>query len=355
MITRAYAPTRRRAGMLLRLFVPLLLVAPVPAKAQEMIRLRDLVMEENAVPIRLMGYGLVVGLDGTGDKSASGKGGGMTVNSVVNALKGFDIEVPVEVLRMKNVAAVLVTAEVSPYLRAGGRFEVQVSSLGDARSLRGGTLWLTPLYMEPNGQAFATAQGPMLIPASAGRTMAENSARMPSAGLLENALPRPEFSKTTRLLLKEPDVIMATRIAATINRELGEGAATVEDPGSLVLAPKGQDDRATVLARINDLRVQPSRNSRLIIDGRSGAVIAGGDITVGEASVSVGPITLTIGSARDSTAAAPSPGQVRVATGTPVNRIAEALHAARTPSSQIAAIFESLRTAGAITAEVVIR
>jgi len=108
-----------------------------PARAQD-VRIRDLTVEDRAVPVRLMGYGLVVGLDNTGDRTTGGKSGGMTVNSVVNLLKKFDVEVPVEVLRTRNVAAVLVTAEVSPYLRAGGRFEIHVSSLGDSRSLRGG-------------------------------------------------------------------------------------------------------------------------------------------------------------------------------------------------------------------------
>jgi flagellar P-ring protein precursor FlgI len=129
------------------LIAALCAAATTAASAQEMLRLRDLTIDETH-PLRLMGYGLVVGLDGTGDKSASGKSGGMTVNSVVNLLKRFNIELPVEALKTKNVAAVLVTAEVSPYLRAGGRFEVEVSSAGDARSLRGGTLWMTPLVAD---------------------------------------------------------------------------------------------------------------------------------------------------------------------------------------------------------------
>src|SRR5947208_12757893 len=96
--------------------------APIAA-AQEMIRVRDLTIEDKAIPIRLMGYGLVIGLDGTGDRSSGGKQGGMTVNSVTNLLRRFGVQVPVEAMKTRNVAAVLVTAEVSPYLRPGGRFE----------------------------------------------------------------------------------------------------------------------------------------------------------------------------------------------------------------------------------------
>jgi flagellar P-ring protein precursor FlgI len=128
------------------------------ASAQEMIRVRDLTIEDKAIPVRLMGYGLVIGLDGTGDRSGGGKSGGMTVNSVVNLLRRFGIQLPVEALKMKNVAAVLVTAEVSPYLRPGGKFEIHVSSVGDARSLRGGVLWMTPLLSDIGSEPVASAQ-----------------------------------------------------------------------------------------------------------------------------------------------------------------------------------------------------
>ena len=279
----------------------------------------------------------------------------MTVNSIVNILRRFGIQLPVEAMKSKNVAAVLVTAEVSPYLRAGGRFEVHVSSVGDARSLRGGVLWMTPMLSDVGGDPVATAQGPVLM-ADIGMAKAstiENSARIPTGGLLEADLPRPQFASRSKLLLRDPDVTMATRIATAINKELGEGMATVEDPGSIALTLKNQKDgTAATLARIQDLRVQPQRIARLIIDGRDGTIIAGGDLTIGEATVSHGGITITVG-AIDTTAAAP--GNLRMAPGTPVTRVASALHAVQAPPSEIAAIFESLRAIGAIAAEVIIR
>src|SRR4051812_30150679 len=121
------------------LFTLFALLAPTAIKGQEA-RIRDLTVEDKAVPVRLMGYGLVVGLDNSGDRVSGTKSGGMTVTSVVNLLRRFNIEVPADVVRMRNVAAVLVTAEVSPYLRPGGKFDVNIASLGDARSLRGGVL-----------------------------------------------------------------------------------------------------------------------------------------------------------------------------------------------------------------------
>ena len=349
-----------------------------PVRAQDT-RIRDLTVEDRAVPVRLMGYGIVVGLDNTGDRVSGGRAGGMTVTSVVNLLRRFDIEIPSDVVRMRNVAAVLVTAEVSPYLRAGGKFEVHVSSVGDARSLRGGVLWMTPLLADVGGKPVASAQGAMLVSQGENNSYrasysAENSARIPTGGLLETDMPRPQFASTSRLVLREPDVGTASRIAVAINKVLGDSTARVEDPGAIALVFKADEkrDRATLLSAIRDIMVRPDRPSRLVINARDGSIVAGGEITVSDAVVSHGGVTLSIGAVtasdtaavavpRDSAAArrAPTPrapgGELRVASGTPVTRIAAALHAMQTPAAEIAAIFESLRTVGALAAEIVIR
>ncbi|MEO7085029.1 MAG: flagellar basal body P-ring protein FlgI [Gemmatimonadaceae bacterium] len=343
-------------GVVTALLALAAMAAAAPAGAQEMIRVRDLTIEDKAIPVRLMGYGLVIGLDGSGDRSSGGRAGGMTVNSVMNLLRRFGIQLPVEAMKTRNAAAVLVTAEVSPYLRPGGRFEVHVSSLGDARSLRGGVLWMTPLLSDVGSDPVATAQGAVLM-ADMGNghwsSAIENSSRIPTGGLLEVDMPRPQFATSSKLLLREPDVTMATRIATAINKEMGDGSATVEDPGSIALAFKDtKADKATTIAKIEDLRVQPQRIARLIIDGRDGTIVAGGDLTVGEATVSHGGITLTVGAA-DTTAA--TPNSIRMVGGTPVTRVAAALHAIQAQPSEIAAIFESLRSIGAISAEIVIR
>jgi flagellar P-ring protein precursor FlgI len=332
----------------------LVVVAHRAASAQAMTRVRDLTIEDKAVPVRLMGYGLVIGLDGTGDKSSGGRQGGMSVNSTINLLRRFGIELPTEALKSKNVAAVLVTAEVSPYLRTGGKFEVHVSSIGDARSLRGGVLWSTPLLSDVGSDPVATAQGPVLMADIGARSGAvENSARIPTGGLLEIDMPRPKFSQSNAILLREPDVTMATRIAAAINLEMGDGTATVDDPGAISLNLKdAREDRATLLARIQNMRVQTQRVAKLIIDGRDGTIIAGGDLMVGEATVSHGGVTLAIG-VNDSTETPPN--AVRMAPGTPVTKVATALHAIQAPPNEVAAIFESLRAIGAIACEIEIR
>ena len=329
------------------------------------VRIRDLTQAEGAAPIRLMGYGLAVGLDGSGDRSGGGKGGGMTVQSVVNLLRNFNVEVPADLVRTRNAAAVLVTAEVSPYLRAGGRFEVQVASLGDARSLRGGLLYMTPLLAEAGGRPVGAAQGALMVSDGVdprnrfGPPAVETTVRMPGGGQLEADLPRPTLAQSNRLLLREPDIGTATKIAAAVNAALGPTAATVEDPGSVALnLPTA--GRAAALARLGDLRVSPDHAARVVIDARDGTVVAGGDIPVGAAVVSHGAITLSIAAAGGAVGGAPAAasaptGDVRVAPGTSVQQIAAALHAVQTPAGDIAAIFAALREVGALAADVVVR
>ena len=331
-------------------------------------RIRDVTIADGSTPVRLLGYGIVVGLDGTGDRGVGGQQGGQTVQSVANLLRRFDIQIPASVLRTRNAAAVLVTAEVSPYLRAGGKFDITISSLGDARSLRGGTLWMTPLVTDAGAQSVATAQGSIVMSdgniASRDFNTVETSGRIPSGGLLEGSVTTASYASSSRLLLKDPDIGTATKIVAAINQAIGANTAKVEDPGSVALTIPTTGDRAATIVKIQDLKITPDRASRLVIDGRDGTVVAGGDITVGEAMVSHGGVTLTIGAAAGAgqTAAAPGPNApaggtqaVRVATGASVQAIASALQAVQTSPAEIAAIFESLREIGALSAEVTVR
>ncbi|MCC6243479.1 MAG: flagellar basal body P-ring protein FlgI [Gemmatimonadaceae bacterium] len=350
-------PVARR--IMLRLTVAsLALFLPLVVQAQNDVKIRDLTTPEGALPVRLVGYGLVVGLDGTGDRAVGGQTAGQTVQSVINILRRFNVEVPAELIRMRNVAAVLVTAEVSPFLRASGRFEVQVSSMGDARSLKGGVLYMTPLVADPNGPPLATAQGSLLISEGGSLTRyastIETSARIPTGGVLEADLPRPTIAATSRLLLREPDLGTASRIATAINGAFGEKTAAVEDEGSVQVTLADSVVKATAYTKIRELSVRPERAPRLVIDGKDGTVVAGGDMMVGAATVSHGAITLALGAdvAADTSAV---PGSVRLPANISVQRVAAALHAVRTPPAEIAAIFASLREVGALTAEVIVR
>ncbi len=332
------------------------ILAATPARAQEA-RIRDLVLTDVAPPVRLMGYGLVTGLSGTGDRVTGTTGSRQTVQSVVNLLRRFDIEVPAEMLRTRNVAAVLVTAEVNPYLRSGGRFEVRVSSVGDAQSLHGGVLWMTPLVAEAGGRPVAGAQGALVTTndrmarfASSGAT----TARLPEGGMLEIELPRPQGTVQTRLLLKEPDINLASRIAAVVDSLAGgPGNAEVEDPGSVRLILKDTlPSLAAAVAKVRDFKIKLPRSNKVIIDGRDGTVVAGGDLQVGSAVISHAGITLSIGAPADSTA---TRGDVRLPMGTTVQQIAAALHAIASTGTEVASIFEALRSVGALAAEVIVR
>lgn len=326
----------------------------MPAAAQQA-TVADLAVPEGAVPVRLVGYGLVVGLDGTGDRALGSTGARHTVQSIVNLLRNFDIEVPGEMLRTRNVAAVLVTAELSPWLRAGGGFDVNVSSIGDATSLRGGVLWATPLVAGPGGTAYATAQGPLSV--SAGMTVSsygrnENTARIANGGLMRLDLPRVDFASSSRLLLKEPNLDTAVRVATAVNAAGTGATARVEDPGSITLElPANDAGPAAAIAAVLATPVDAPARPRVLIDVRDGTVVAGGSIAIGDAVVSHGTITLTVGDAAD----AMSAGEVRMPRGTTVQDVASSLHAIGATAPVLAAIFEGLVSAGALRAELVMR
>lgn len=326
-----------------------------PAGAGEtMATVGDLTHRAGDAPRRLVGYGLVVGLDGTGDRSWGGLSSqNATVQSVVNLLRRFDLEVPSHHLRLRNVAAVLVTAEVSPFARSGGRFEVTVSALGDAMSLDGGVLWMTPLVASPDGPAEATAQGTLLVARDndtrGAWRMPANSARIPDGGVL--IADPPAVTAEPRLLLREPNRLTAARIAAAVNAFAGEGAAVVEDPGAIRLALTG-DDAPMKLAALDTLSIQAATPARVVIHGREGLVVAGGDVRIGAAVIHHQGITLEIG---DNPAPSDYRGVVRMAAGVPVQDVASGLHAAGARARDITAIFEALRDAGALRAEVVVR
>jgi flagellar P-ring protein precursor FlgI len=183
----------------------------------------------------------------------------------------------------------------------------------------------------------------------------ETTGRIPDGGILEQALATPDFSTVSLLHLKNPDLATAGRITDAINAALGDGSATIVDPGAVALNLTADPavGPAVALSQIGELAVTPDRPSRVIIDGRDGTVVAGGSVLVGEAVVSHGSMTLSVGGmAPDSI---PVPGDVRMAPGTSVQDVAAAMHAVAAPPSAIAAVFASLRDVGAISAEVVIR
>lgn len=355
-----------RSALRSSLLLTFLLALAAPAPAQTPARVGDLTLHPGNVPRRLVGYGIVTGLDGTGDRSFATAGATTpSVRSVVNMLRRFNIEVPPEQLRLRDVAAVAVTAEVSPYLRAGGRFEVQVSALGDATSLRGGVLWITPMVTDPGEPPVGTAQGNLYVTAAQGGhgfySQRSNSGRVPQGGVLEvdpASIPPAE----RRLLLRQPDLPTASRIAGALNATFGDGTARVEDPGSLFLDPKSTSPEAEMrfFAAIDTVSVVTQPPARIVIDGREGTLVSGGDIRIGPAVIHHHGVTLAIGgaggtprgAAADSTALS---GLVRMDAKSSVQDVAAGLHAAGVRAEDMAAIFEALQASGALRAEVVVR
>ncbi len=335
-------------------------VAVRPAVGQTE-RIGALTVLEHNIPRRLVGYGLVVGLEGTGDQSFSSLAGAThTVQSVVNLLKRFGIDVPPQHMRLRNVAAVLVTAEASPYLRPGARFEVQVSSVGDATSLRGGVLWTTALVEDVGRPIVATAQGPVLVADRGERRFLRQegtSARIPDGGVLEVESGSVAPTDSVRLFLKRPSLTTATRIANAVNAAFGAGVASVEDPGAVRLrsGASSADTLFAFLAAVDTLAVDFVRESRIIVDASAGTVVSGGDLAIGPAVVSHHGITLAITSAAPQAGGPLVPGVVTVTEGATVQEIAAGLHAAGARAVEIGAIFEALRDVGALHATVVIR
>ncbi len=340
--------------------------------AQAMERVGDLVSQAGNIPRRVLGYGLVIGLEGSGDRSlGSANGGTPTVRSIANALHRLGLDIPPERLRPKNVAAVVVTAELSPYLRAGGRFQVQVSSIGDATSLRGGVLWMTPLLTDVDQPAVGTAQGPLLLADEENRYAGRrgNSARIPDGGVLE-VEPAQIAALTPRLILKKPNLATAQRVASAINAAMGDSTtAKADDPGSITLNPgsRGADNLMSFLALVDTIPIRMAPENRVIIDGRSGTVVTGGTVRVASATVSHRGLTLRIGgppptavsasadSAGQGTGNGAPAGLLAVGDGATVQEVAAGLHASGARPQEIAEMFSMLHEVGALGAEVVVR
>ncbi len=263
-------------------------------------RIKDLVNVDGVRGNDLLGYGLVVGLNNSGDSLRNSP---FTEDAIINILERLGVNVTGEQLRARNVAAVLVTAALPPFARAGGQVDVTVSAIGDARSLMGGTLVMTPLNAA-DGQIYAVAQGSII----AGGIVAEGEAAsvtqgVPTSGIIPSGA-RVErevafdFSQSAemRLALRNPDFTTAARIEAAINANVGSRIARVLDSGTvrLDLAGFGIDRPALLMAQIENIEVQTSSVARVVVDQRSGTIILGEDVRISRVAVTQGNITLRV-------------------------------------------------------------
>lgn len=268
-----------------------------PAGAQ--VRIKDIVDVEGVRANQLIGYGLVVGLNGTGDKLDSAI---FTRESLVGMLErlGVNTRDQVRKLSTKNIAAVMVTAELPAFSRTGSRIDVSVSALGDATNLTGGTLLVTPL-LAADGDVYAVAQGAISTGAIAARGAASSVTRgVPTAGRIANggtvekeiAFRLDKGGNSLRLGLRNPDLTTARRIAAEINRVVGPISRAI-DPRTVLLEIANRDP-IDVLARIENLRVEPDSPAVVIIDEASGTIVMGDKVRISTVAIAQGNLTIRV-------------------------------------------------------------
>ncbi len=282
----------------LRLLIVLLFL-PMAVQANA-IRLKDLVEFDGVRGNDLVGYGLVVGLNGTGDGLRNSP---FTEEIMSNILERLGVNVTGEQFRPKNVAAVFVTAALPPFARVGSTVDVAVSAIGDSKSLLGGTLIMTPLNAA-DGQIYAVAQGSIL----AGGVVAEGEAAtvtqgvptsgvIPSGGRIEREIDFDLSSLTTmRLALREPDFTTADRIERAINAEFGRNVALMRDSGTVEIDIIRTNARSTAhaIGRMENVLVEPQRKARVVVDQRSGTIVMGSDVRISRVAVAQGNLTLRI-------------------------------------------------------------
>lgn len=356
----------------------LLLPAALQAGA---IRLKDLVEFDGVRGNDLVGYGLVVGLNGTGDGLRNAP---FTEEIMTNILERLGVNVTGEQFRPKNVAAVLVTATLPPFARVGSQIDVTASAIGDANSLLGGTLIMTPLNAA-DGQIYAVAQGTIL----AGGVVAEGQAAavtqgVPTAGVIPSGARverEIEFDlsslSSVRLALREPDFTTATRIESAINREFGRNVALMEDSGTISVNVAATRTRSTAhaIGQIENILVEPERRARVVVDQSSGTIVMGEEVRISRVAVSQGNLTLRVEEAplivqpnpftdgqpvvvpRTGAEIAEEDGVslAEVPEGTSLSEVVAGLNALGVTPRDMIDILKSLKAAGALHAEFVVR
>lgn len=344
-------------------------------------RLRDLVDVVGARDNQLVGYGVVTGLTGTGDDISAP----FAAQSLRALLRRLGVQVDNRQLRLRNVAAVVVTANIPPFARNGSKLDVTVSSVGNARSLRGGVLVQTPLR-GADRKTYAVAQGPLVVggfsaSGSSGSSISENTtntARVPGGALIEREIETSIADKgKITLSLRSPDFGTASRILEALNKSLGDGAADALDGGAIVvkIPEKNKGKTVQLIAEIGDLEVEPSLNARVIINERTGTIVAGGDVKLSPVAIAQGGITINVQEQQGvvqpnqfggGTTARVEQSQVTATEKVPpamsylkgaatLAEVAQALSTLGVTPREMASILQALRSAGALRAEVIVQ
>lgn len=352
----------------------LLLTTPVDANS----RIKDITDVEGVRENQLVGYGLVVGLDGSGD---SLRNAAFTRQSLSAMLERFDVNTRDATLNTRNTAAVIITAHLPAFATQGSRADVTVSAIGDANSLQGGTLIATAL-IGADGQVYAVAQGQVAVGGFQAQGDAASITRgVPTSGRIANgALIERELRfdlanrSAIRLALRNPDFTTATRTADSINAYLGTDAARAADPATVVLTRPDfyTGDMVALLSEIEQLRVEPDLPARVVIDEATGTIVMGENVRVSTVAIAQGNLTISV--TESPIASQPNPftrgGETEVLprtnvevtedgaqlgvldTGVSLSDLVDGLNALGVSPRDMIAILQSIKAAGALQAEI---
>ncbi len=342
-------------------------------------RIKDIGYFKGVQNEQLIGYGLVTGLAGTGDSHRSS----FTVQSVLSMMKRFGINTPEINLRTRNVAAVMVTARVNNFLKPGAEYDVVISSNGDATSLVGGTLLLTPM-MDGFENFIGVAQGPVSVggydlSTRSGGRLAKNHAttgRVPSGGIVRNEIPRLHFANDTiSVILRDPDFSTSNNVANAVNNQIGANTAQALDATEIRIAvpQANRNNLMNFLASIETITVQQDVEARVVVNERTGTIVAGQNVRILPVTISHGNLNISIRSFPIvSQPGAFSQGQTKIfnnlvptaneekssaislAGASTVQEVADALNSLRITPRDIIAVFQAIKEAGALVAELII-
>lgn len=348
-------------------------------------RIKDVAKLDGLTETQLIGYGLVVGLKNTGD----GPRTQFTTQSVVNMLRNTGIEVPRERIQVRNVAAVMVTARLSPFMKRGSNIDVTVSSIGDAKSLEGGTLLMSPLQAT-DGEIYALAQGALSIgglnkDGPQGRSSYSKNhslvGEIPNGGIIQKEAPGGlMLSDEIRISLSNPDFSSSVAMAKAINAEFKKPVAEAKDPVTVAIAvpEEFKSKRMEFIAQIENLDFLVSTVAKVVLNEKTGTVIAGGNVSISEVAVSQGSITIQVKGnqqAQVANSAAPFGGTAQTSTTTQsedikvdeprsemkvlptssnVADLAKSLNTLGVTPRDIIAIFQAIKRAGALNAELIV-
>jgi flagellar P-ring protein precursor FlgI len=290
----------RTVALLVGAAVTFGLICALAGPAEARSRIKDIADVEGVRDNLLVGYGLVVGLSGTGD---SLRNSGFTAESLEAMLERLGVSTQGSDLKTKNVAAVMVTATLPAFARQGSRLDVTVSALGDAKSLEGGTLLVTPLY-GADGEIYAVGQGQVAIGGFLAEGQAESvsrgvatSARIAAGAIIEREVGfELDQLERVRLALRNPDFTTAERVARAINGHLGLPAAQATDPATVALTvpPFYQGRLAALLTEIEQLRVDPDQPARVLVDEQSGIIVMGQNVRISQVALAQGNLTVRV-------------------------------------------------------------